>query len=379
MTEARRTKILVIDGDAEAGAMIAEALAARGPEVHEVADPGEGVEKAKALGPDLIFISLLFPDSNGLKLSKQIHSVEGLKEVPVVMLISYQGELDPRYTSAIGIVDVLVKPLTREDIVSKTLKILGEDAFPEVTAAAIAEETPVFEEKEAAEEEETVIPHAGAVEIEEFSAGHGGGDDLPVAADEDLREPVSEGGERLLRGASGKMTARNRIFAAAAILSIAVIGISAYRLKKVFYPSGRESAPVSSVGTIPGEKSVTAGGRTRGEEMEKTKSPSPAVPEEQKKVSVPSAAVPPQKEAHEASRKEYLYSVQVGAFSSEQNAAALVGKLKNKGYDAFTERDGVRPVYRVLVGRYADPNKASEKAGLLKKEGLKSIIIRIKG
>ncbi len=44
--------------------------------------------------------------------------------------------------------------------------------------------------------------------------------------------------------------------------------------------------------------------------------------------------------------------IQVGSFSSEENAKALVDKLRNGGYTAFIEqlRDGTKQVFRVRVG-----------------------------
>jgi len=132
----RKKRILVIDDDASIRDMISETLGPRGYEVLAVSDPHVGVQTAKETRPDLVFMSLIFSDSNGLKVSKMLHSVEQLKTVPIVMLITYQGELDPKYTATIGIVDVLIKPLNPGDIVSKTKNLLDADVFsPEVEKA----------------------------------------------------------------------------------------------------------------------------------------------------------------------------------------------------------------------------------------------------
>ena len=59
------------------------------------------------------------------------------------------------------------------------------------------------------------------------------------------------------------------------------------------------------------------------------------------------------------------WTVQVGSFSNEANAAGLVERLRSLGYDdAFVSRydDGSRIHYRVRVGGYADREEAAGRA-----------------
>lgn len=118
-------RILVIDNDRTVCDIISRTLTKRGYEVATAARHQEGVRKAGETLPDLVFISLLLRDSNGLKVSKEIHTLDGLNRVPVVMTVSYKGELDPKYTRSIGIVDVLIKPLQESDIIAKTEAVIG--------------------------------------------------------------------------------------------------------------------------------------------------------------------------------------------------------------------------------------------------------------
>jgi len=163
-------KILVIDDDRAAGKLIEQVLGERGIEVIVSQDPRGGYETAKAIVPDLIFINLLLPGANGLKVSKAIHSLEALKNVPVMMFISSKGELDARYTKTIGIVDTLVKPLQEEDIIAKTRAVLGDAAIPEMSETAIRE-LPAEDEMEpliVPEEEELIEETALASVLEGF-------------------------------------------------------------------------------------------------------------------------------------------------------------------------------------------------------------------
>ena len=68
-----------------------------------------------------------------------------------------------------------------------------------------------------------------------------------------------------------------------------------------------------------------------------------------------------------------FFSVQVGAFSKEDNAQNLAYSLRQRGYDAYVEKlykkDSI--IYRVRVGRFNTKEKAEAEAAKLKKEGFK--------
>ncbi|RNC71778.1 MAG: peptidase [Desulfuromonadales bacterium] len=69
------------------------------------------------------------------------------------------------------------------------------------------------------------------------------------------------------------------------------------------------------------------------------------------------------------------YALQIGAFAEERNARYLAEKLKQQGYEASVRKDGIKPLHRVLIGRFDTSEKASEESGLiLKKDGIKSVI-----
>jgi cell division septation protein DedD len=76
--------------------------------------------------------------------------------------------------------------------------------------------------------------------------------------------------------------------------------------------------------------------------------------------------------------KKNIFSVQVGAFKVKKNALALVERLKQKGYDAFThkeEQSQKEPFHRVLIGKFEKRSSALELSKIiLTKEDMKSFI-----
>ena len=183
-----KRKILVLDDDQTVCDTISRTLKNRGYEVFTATHYQDGVEKAGEVLPDLVYLGLLLDTTNGLKVSREIHALEKLKNVPVVMIISYKGELDPRHTLTIGIVDVLVKPLKESDIISKTEAILGIDVIPNAGEEANPEISVIENIGEALEpEEEYVLDRTDAtdgevIRLEEYH------DDIPGMIDDEMSQ-----------------------------------------------------------------------------------------------------------------------------------------------------------------------------------------------
>jgi len=117
-------RVLVIDEDKNSIDLFGRALKPEGVDVFVIGTPDKGIEKAIEIEPNLIFVNLIFQDSNGLKVSRLIHKIDKLRNVPIIMMIVKRSDLDPKYTSTIGVVDVLIKPLQMEDIHEKTMSVL---------------------------------------------------------------------------------------------------------------------------------------------------------------------------------------------------------------------------------------------------------------
>lgn len=118
--------------------------------------------------------------------------------------------------------------------------------------------------------------------------------------------------------------------------------------------------------------------------------PSPATTTAAKGLPTPpvAAAAPPAKPGASGTAKASTspaapaakpgWFVQVGVFSSRENATRLVGQLKAKGYTAFSEPSGTRgSMLRVRVGPFADSAEAQRSAVRLRQEeGFKPSVTR---
>lgn len=71
------------------------------------------------------------------------------------------------------------------------------------------------------------------------------------------------------------------------------------------------------------------------------------------------------------SKQVECFSIQLGAFSKEENADILLKELYSKGYQAFVEKGDSKgkTIYRVKVGKFSSREDADTEAKKLKKSG----------
>ena len=118
--------------------------------------------------------------------------------------------------------------------------------------------------------------------------------------------------------------------------------------RSLFQKSQPEIIPPSS----PGEQAVNT--------IPPDESPKPQA-EEEKTAPPP----PPQQKSEVKPVQKAVYSVQIGAFKQEANAASLVRQLKDKGYSTWLYKGTISkgaPLYRVLIGKFEHEKDAKKHA-----------------
>ena len=117
-------RILVIDDDADARALLEQILKAAGHEVFLAADGREGVMRHRACPADLVITDLYMPNQDGMETIREFRI-----RFPEVAMIAMSGGTDSgtmlsiaRNLAAVGI---LHKPFLTEELIGAVAKALG--------------------------------------------------------------------------------------------------------------------------------------------------------------------------------------------------------------------------------------------------------------
>lgn len=401
--------ILAIDTDAETTQQIVSVLEAEDYLVFTAPNGNVGIAMAKKVSPSLIFINPALSGTSGLEVCKTIHGTEQLKDIPIVVLSSFEGAMDQRYAEVYGIVDSLKKPFTPEELISKTGNVLSMEHgaiqtnafqdFPsgeaeETIGFGAAEETVVMkqqmherqtipaEEFDASEktmvrmEKETPEPFENTVV-----------EDIPSW---ELNETLKEENEKAYRFKSSirRRGMRSRLFVplivALVIIVIIGAGVGFMLYKESLIPWLKPSATAPAK---PAAKETAVASKEQEKPVPETaesKPPSgvPAVKPATDKPSVsktaPAVPVTAPKPEPKPTGK-IIYHVQLGAFKNSANADSLAKQLQGKGYDAFVQKGtkDKEAIHRVLIGKYENIKEASKMAkDISAKENIKTVVFK---
>jgi CheY-like chemotaxis protein/anti-sigma regulatory factor (Ser/Thr protein kinase) len=111
--------VLVIDDDPVAHDLIMRTLEKEGFRVESAAGGDEGLERARALRPDVIMLDVMMPGTDGWAVLSELKADPELAHIPVIMATIVD---DKRLGFALGAAEYLTKPLDHERLVRTVRK-----------------------------------------------------------------------------------------------------------------------------------------------------------------------------------------------------------------------------------------------------------------
>lgn len=115
------TPILLIDDDAELGALVAEYFATHGYQLDVALDGPRGISQAFTGQYQLVILDVMLPELDGFEVLRQLRE---RSEIPVIMLTARTGQQDRIAGLEAGADDYLSKPFAPEELVARVGAIL---------------------------------------------------------------------------------------------------------------------------------------------------------------------------------------------------------------------------------------------------------------
>lgn len=122
-----KAKILVIDDSDIIRNSLKKLLMEYDLEVLTCSDGLEGLQCAVENKPRLIFLDLLMPNLDGLRLLRVMKVLEDLKEIPVIIISGHTDKSNVLAVIEAGAEKIVSKPLTKEALVRAINEVLGSD------------------------------------------------------------------------------------------------------------------------------------------------------------------------------------------------------------------------------------------------------------
>jgi CheY-like chemotaxis protein len=124
-TPSCRPRILAVDDNADALALLAEELRLLGYEVAEAADGFAALALARSMRPAVALLDIGLPGMDGYELAQRLRSMDGLASINLVAISGYGLESDRARSKAVGFDEHLVKPVAMDALQAILARWLG--------------------------------------------------------------------------------------------------------------------------------------------------------------------------------------------------------------------------------------------------------------
>jgi signal transduction histidine kinase len=124
-------KILVVDDDASARALLTTVLSYASHEVQEARHGAEALQRLQQATPELIIVDLLMPTMDGLEFLRRAREDASISNVPVIFYTASYLQSEAQTMAALcGVQHIITKPAEPEQIFAVVNAALGASAMP---------------------------------------------------------------------------------------------------------------------------------------------------------------------------------------------------------------------------------------------------------
>jgi len=131
--------VLVVDDDPVILKLLEVNFEMEGFEVVRAADGFEGLERARAVRPDIVVLDVMMPRMTGYEVAKALREDEDTAHIPIIFVTARAQSTDVERGMELGVDDYVTKPFDPLDLIARVNALLarsqGHDGGGDPTAS----------------------------------------------------------------------------------------------------------------------------------------------------------------------------------------------------------------------------------------------------
>ena len=118
-----KKKVLVVDDEADFLKIVKINLEeTNNYEVLTLSSTNDIISQVHIFKPDIILLDILMPGFDGIETCEMLNKDSMGERIPIIILSALDKDVDQFKTFKVGVLDYLVKPVKKEDLISKIEK-----------------------------------------------------------------------------------------------------------------------------------------------------------------------------------------------------------------------------------------------------------------
>lgn len=123
-------RALIIDDSPTIVAMLRKMLKQNGFLTLEAGTAEEGLDIARTLAPDIIFLDIVLPQMDGFAALRHLRRDASTRAIPVIMISGNEQAVEQFYVQRIGADDFMKKPFARAEVFARIEPLLDSEGVP---------------------------------------------------------------------------------------------------------------------------------------------------------------------------------------------------------------------------------------------------------
>lgn len=118
------TKILIVDDDIPATAMLYKILSGEGFEAIVINESAKAVQLARSIFPDLFLLDLMMPEPDGFKLCRLLRADPNFTDTPIIIITALDDSDSKLVAFGAGANDYLTKPYNIKELAERVRALI---------------------------------------------------------------------------------------------------------------------------------------------------------------------------------------------------------------------------------------------------------------